>query len=215
MFYLVAVVSLLWTLPVRSAPVSLLFEGTTLQSDAPFTSGTPFSVELTYETSTPKSYPIGPDNSGSWYQNAVEDLVFNYNNGEYIGTTLSTDLMIYHGPTYSQPAVDEFWVTGIEGEGFPAINSMPFSRVNSAFGVQAPFGAAFDDSSLPTSLSSPPFVSTSFTLVWISYSTYQSVEFNGVLNSVETVPEPSTIGIAIAAFVLATVFWKRTPFFRV
>jgi len=215
MFHLVAVAGLLWTLAVQSAPVSLIFDGTALQSDAPFTAGAPFSVELIYETSTPKSYPIGPDDSGSWYQNAVEDLVFNYNNGEYIGTTHSTDLMIFHGPTYSQPAVDEFWVTGIDGEGFPAINSIPFSRVNSAFGVQAPFGAAFDDSSLPTSLSSPPFVSTSFTLVWISYSTDQSVEFNGVLNSVETVPEPSTIGIAIAAFALAGVFWKRTTIFRV
>jgi hypothetical protein len=215
MLYLVAVAGLLWTLAVQSAPVSLIFDGTALQSDAPFTAGAPFSVGLTYETSTPESYPIGPDDSGSWYQNAVVDLIFNYNNGEYIGTTHFTDLMIFHGPTYSQPAVDVFWVTAINGEGFPAIGSMPFSRVNSAFGVQAPFGAAFGDSSLPTSLSSPPFVSESFTLVWLSYSTYQSVQFNGVLNSVATVPEPSSIRIAIAAFALAAALWKRTTPFRV
>ena len=215
MLYLFAVAGIWWTLAGQAAPVSLIFEGTALPSDAPFTAGTPFSVALIYETSTPKSYPIGPDDSGSWYQNAVEDLTFNYNHGEYIGHTHFADLMIFHGPTYSQPAVDVFWVTAINGEGFPAIGAMPFSRVNSAFGVQAPFGAAFGDSSLPTYLSSPPFVSESFTLVWLSYSTYQSVQFNGVLNSVETVPEPSSFRIAIGAFALAAAFWKRTSPFQV
>ena len=210
----VAVAGFLCAPSARPAPVSLTFQGTTLASDSPFVAGDPFSLSLTYDTTAPKSSAVGPDGSGSWYQGAVANLAFNYNAGAYIGTTASADIMIFHGPTYGHGTIDEFWVTTIAGEGFPAIGDMGFSPVNSAFGVEAPYGVAFADSSLPTTLSTPPFVCTSFELVWLSYATYQSVHFNGIVNSVVTVPEPSSRGLLVAAMALTAISRKRTTLSR-
>lgn len=205
-----AMVGLLGTPSGQAALVSLIFEGTTLASDGPFVAGNPFSVELTYDTSVPKSYPVGSDDSGSWYQSVVSTLDFNYNHGAYVGGSASADLMIFHGLAYGGSLLDGFWVTGINGEGFPAIGAAPFSRVNSAFGVQAPYGAAFTDSSLPVFLTTPPFESWRFEFVWVSYSS-PVVQFNGFVNSVTMVPEPSAEALLIAALVVGGMLRNAKP----
>jgi hypothetical protein len=178
------------------APATLVLNGTTATGQGPFTTGAPFSVRLTYDASTPRTFFLYPGDTGAYYQNAILDLVFDYHNGEYIGTTASADIVIVHGATTSRPPLDLFWVTGIDGEGFAPVGSLSFSRVNSAFGISAPFGAAFTDTSLPTELSTPPFGQEYFDLVWLQPTGAPSIEFLGSISSVSTIPEPSSFHLA-------------------
>jgi hypothetical protein len=178
------------------ALTTLVLNGTTAAGQGPFTTGAPFSVRLTYDASTPRTFFLYPGDTGAYYQNAILDLVFNYNNGEYIGATVSADIVIAHGATTSRPPLDLFWVTGIDGEGFAPVGSLPFSRVNSAFGISAPFGAAFTDTSLPTELSTPPFGQEYFDLVWLQPTGGPSIEFLGSISSISTIPEPSSFYLA-------------------